>query len=138
VKTSSLNPWKNICKKNTLLKTEVNRLKVKLLAHTQLSENFRELTEDPYTGIFPESNKGRCSCAICYSELATAITSRQRLSPLKVTNILVFQLPMEKKEKRADRLIRHIMNSGHTSTMEHISFTFSSRRCFSLFTRSAD
>lgn len=25
----------------------------------------------------------------------------------------------------ADRLIRHIMNSGHTSTMEHINFTFS-------------
>lgn len=29
-----------------------------------------------------------------------------------------------KEGTEADRLIRHIMNSGHTSTMEHITFTF--------------
>lgn len=100
-------------------------MNVKLLAHTKLSHEFlRDLPDascaDLLTGVWGQ----RAAIAL------TAI--RTCYSPLKPTEIVA-----QEGEKyfgnaasdgeggtEADRLFRHITGSGHTSTLEHITYTF--------------
>lgn len=91
---------------------------IKLLAHTQLSEEFyRSLPVlAPYTDA-----------------QAVALTAiRTCYSPNKPSEIVALEggkyfgrkATDGKEGSEADRLIRHIVGSGHTSTLEHITFTF--------------
>lgn len=93
-------------------------MKVELLAHTQLSEGFyRSLPVlAPYTDA-----------------QAVALTAiRTCYSPNKPSEIVALEggkyfgrkATDGEKGNEADRLIRFIVKSGHTSTLEHITFTF--------------
>lgn len=101
-------------------------MNVKLLGHTQLSKEFLEqLTEDLQSDI--HSGKITNGQAIALSAIRTCYSPNE---PSKIINLegnKYFGSTATDGESgtEADRLIRHIVNSGHTSTMEHINFTFS-------------
>lgn len=118
-------------------------MKVTLLAHTQVSREFlRELAfanEEVHSPI----NSGKIT-----SGQAVALTAiRTCYSPNKPSEIVSLEGGKYFGEKandggkgsEADRLIRFIVRSGHTSTLEHITFTFSvegvSRALLSQLTR---
>lgn len=98
-------------------------MNVKLIAHTALSDDFMRKIMIAIPQDFPEYNE-RAAIAL------TAI--RTCYSPLKPTEILpaegakYFGNAASDNEggTEADRLFRHITRSGHTSTLEHITFTF--------------
>lgn len=100
-------------------------MNIKLIAHTGFSAEFATSLRDPVlfglgTGKI-SSGQGVALTAIrtCYSHLPPA-------------NILNAEFKKYfgkgatdgKEGTEADRLIRHIVNSSHTSTLEHISFVF--------------
>jgi thymidylate synthase (FAD) len=104
-------------------------MEVKLIGHTKLSEEFNFIKTShgsyDYHGITEEFN--------CTDGQAIALTGiRTCYSHNKPSEIV--ELEGEKYFGRqatdgkggtdADRLLRHIVNSGHTSTLEHITFTF--------------
>jgi thymidylate synthase (FAD) len=101
-------------------------MNVKLIAHTQLSTDFiHELPTDLKHGIiFDESPTD--SQAVAFTAIRTCYS---HLSPADILSV-EFKKYFGRKAKdgeegtEADRLIRHIVNSGHLSTMEHISFSF--------------
>jgi thymidylate synthase (FAD) len=109
-------------------------LKVKLLSHSKLSVEFLQSIKD----MIGENDNGK---AVSLSAIRTCY------SPNKPSEII----PNEghkyfgntasdgKGGSEADRLIRMIVNSGHTSTLEHVTFTFSvegiSRACLAQLTR---
>jgi thymidylate synthase (FAD) len=104
-------------------------MKVKLLAHTKLSEDF--LTD------LHNNEECQVSTALILNQVtsgqAVALTAiRTCYSPNKPSEIVSLEggkyfgakATDGKEGTEADRLIRHIVKSGHTSTLEHITFTF--------------
>ncbi|MEK4910586.1 FAD-dependent thymidylate synthase [Niallia sp. FSL M8-0099] len=99
-------------------------MNVKLLAHTQLSEDFRYEIEDPYnrTEEFKTTHGQAVALTAirtCYSPgLPSEIVAKEgaKYFGAKATD--------GKAGTEADRLFRMIVSSGHTSTLEHLSFTF--------------
>ncbi|WP_433943640.1 FAD-dependent thymidylate synthase [Paenibacillus sp. SN-8-1] len=106
-------------------------MNVKLIAHTALSEEFYDSFDylDDYGSVIlnpfdQERYNERAAVAL------TAI--RTCYSPLKPTEIVAkegakyFGNSASDGEggTDADRLFRHITRSGHTSTLEHITYTF--------------
>lgn len=96
-------------------------LEVDLLAHTQVTESWKDYWE-AHGGI-EDVVDGQ----------AVALTAiRTCYSPLTPFEIVLKEGKKYFNESaadggkgtEADRLLRHIMRSGHTSTMEHLSFTF--------------
>ncbi|MCI0767370.1 FAD-dependent thymidylate synthase [Bacillus sp. TL12] len=93
---------------------------VKLLAHTQLSEEFCFSLP-----IFEGS-------AYCTDGQVLALSAiRTCYSPNKPSEIVELEgdkyfgrKAKEGEGKEVDRLIRHIIGSGHTSTLEHLTYTF--------------
>jgi thymidylate synthase (FAD) len=106
-------------------------MNVKLMAHTQLSEEFYD--EFDVAGKFLEYEGNRIDKLGATDGQVVALSAiRTCYSANKPSEI--FAKEGEKYFKNAatdgeggtdaDRLIRHIMRSGHTSTQEHITFTF--------------
>lgn len=108
-------------------------MNIKLIAHTQLSDEFLsrfDYEEDVGTSRQmrnPYVDDGRNQRA------AVALTAiRTCYSPLKPTEIVAAegekyfgQSATDGEDgTEADRLIRHIVASKHTSTLEHITYTF--------------
>jgi thymidylate synthase (FAD) len=102
------------------------QLSVKLLAHTQVSESFvKSLWEDSEV---IDALDGRASSGAlvaltairtCYSHLkpsAIVATEGAKYFGTQATDGAA--------GTEADRLFRHIVRSKHTSTLEHLSFTF--------------
>lgn len=98
------------------------KMSVKLLAHTQLSGSFvKELMNELDFGM-PFTN----GQAVALSAIRTCYSAN------KPSEIVVKEGGKYFGNKatdggtgsEADRLFRHIMSSKHTSTMEHLSFTF--------------
>jgi thymidylate synthase (FAD) len=98
-------------------------MNVKLIAHSQLSEEFRQEVEDPYASEHWNATHGQ----------AVALTAiRTCYSPGKPSEIVAKegakyfgkQSTDGEAGTEADRLFRMIVRSGHTSTLEHLSFTF--------------
>lgn len=96
-------------------------MKVKLLAHTQLSEEFLQTME--FGRIIGLPSDGQ---AVALSAIRTCY------SPNKPSEIVALEGDKYFRSKatdggkgtEADRLIRHIVSSGHTSTLEHLTYTF--------------
>jgi thymidylate synthase (FAD) len=96
-------------------------VKIKLLAHTRLADDF-----------FAELPDELIECGLNDSAALSLIAIRTCYSPNAPSEIL--QLEAEKYfgaaatdgegGSEADRLFRMITRSGHTSTLEHISYTF--------------
>ncbi|AVO23060.1 thymidylate synthase [Bacillus phage Anath] len=112
---------------------------VKLIAHTSLSENFiNELVEAEKSALQMHATDGQM---VALSAIRTCY------SPNKPSEIVALEGEKYFKGKAtdggagndADRLIRHIVKSGHVSTLEHLTFTFSvegvSRALLSQLTR---
>jgi thymidylate synthase (FAD) len=98
-----------------------NTMNVKLLAFTQLSNEFiNQLKEE--LEYLPFTN----GQAVALSAIRTCY------SPNKPSEILALESDKYFGRKAtdgkggtdADRLFRHIVNSGHTSTLEHLTYTF--------------
>jgi thymidylate synthase (FAD) len=100
-------------------------MEVKLIGHTKLSESFLEtldqqLQEDVYYGKITSGQAIALSAIrTCYSP-----TEPSEIVNLEANKYFGKVAKDGKGGTEADRLIRHIINSGHTSTMEHINFTF--------------
>lgn len=102
-------------------------MNVKLIAHTALSEDF------VYGLHLEEMRKNECFMDIPNERAAVALTAiRTCYSPNKPSEILPLEGEKYFRQKAsdgeggtdADRLIRHIVRSKHTSTLEHITYTF--------------
>lgn len=95
-------------------------MKVKLFAHTQLTNEAKKEFEDLFKlGVTDGKLVAFTAIRNCYS--AT--------EPSEIVNKegqrYLTKAPIDGGDGTdMDRLIRHIVHSGHTSTIEHISFTF--------------
>ncbi|WNL49472.1 thymidylate synthase [Bacillus phage DZ1] len=100
-------------------------MKITLMAHTQLSQEFFEHVSN-IDGIYDEKDMLHEE-----AKLIALTAIRTCYSPNKPSEVIVAegdkylkQRATEGEGKEIDRLIRMIVKSGHTSTLEHISFTF--------------
>jgi len=111
-------------------------MEVKLIARSRLEEEFEEQILDEILKYNISDGQAIAMTAIrtCYSHLKPT-------EILKAEAHKYFGRPASDGlgGTDADRLIRHIMQSGHTSTVEHLFFTFSiegiSRSCLAQLTR---
>lgn len=101
-------------------------MQVKLLAHTQLSDEFyEELWEGDAVKLLVDG--------VTDGQVVAFTAIRTCYSHLKPSEVFIEEGEKYFKSRAkdggegsdGDRLIRHIMNSGHTSTVEHLHFTFS-------------
>lgn len=103
--------------------TEVN-LNVTLIAHTKLSNSFWNMINDRAwdymtSGVTDGQLIAFTAIRNCYSHLQpTEIINEE------IDKYFGQQATDGGKGNDADRLCRYIMNSGHTSTLEHVSFVF--------------
>ena len=98
-------------------------MKVKLLAHTQTSEGFAGMN------FFDALDKGICYTsgeAIALTAIRTCYSHNKPSEIVKLEGEKYFGTDATDGEggTEADRLIRHIMRSKHTSTLEHLNYTF--------------
>lgn len=98
-------------------------MKVTLLAHTQLSGEFLDLMETEL-GV---SEFSKISKVATDGDIVALTAIRTCYSHKKPTEIVASEGKKYFGERgsEANRLFNHITKSGHTSTLEHISFTFS-------------
>lgn len=96
-------------------------MSVSLIAHTQLSEKFiGKLAESMEYYPFSDGQ------AIALTAIRTCYSPNKPSDILPQESGKYFGVKATDGEggTEADRLIRHIMRSGHKSTVEHLSFTF--------------
>lgn len=95
---------------------------VKLLAHTQLSEGFWDTVGDilELGGVSDGQTIALTAIRTCYSH-----NKPSEIVEIEGEKYFGSAASDGKGGNDADRLIRHIVNSGHTSTLEHLSYTFS-------------
>lgn len=98
-------------------------MKVTLLAHTQLSGEFLDLMETEL-GV---SEFSKISKVATDGDIVALTAIRTCYSHKKPTEIVASEGKKYFGERGSEvnRLFNHITKSGHTSTLEHISFTFS-------------
>lgn len=98
-------------------------MKIKLIAHTQLSKEFYESILPELQEIDSDPKDG---------QIISLVAIRNCYSPNKPTDIFSVEgkkyfgnkATDGKSGTEADRLFRHITGSGHTSTLEHLNYTF--------------
>lgn len=100
-------------------------MNVKLIAHTKLSDSFLESLNEELQLDIVEGNitDGQ---AIALSAIRTCYSHNEPSNIIESEGGKYFGKVANDGEggTEADRLIRHIMRSGHLSTTEHINFTF--------------
>lgn len=101
-------------------------MEVKLLAHTQLKDEFIEDTGDKTFHLMLDK-KITDGQVVALSAIRTCYSHNKPSEILEVDGEKYFGLKASDGASGtdADRLFRHIVSSGHTSTLEHITFTFS-------------
>lgn len=93
---------------------------VKLLAHTQLSDEFYDVS--PAEVLISNTTDGQI---IALSAIRTCYSPNKPSEIVALEGEKYFkQKATEGEGKEVDRLIRHIVGSGHTSTLEHLTYTF--------------
>lgn len=100
-------------------------MNIKLIAHTQLSNEFCEMISSDILKLIGDD-------VIKDSQVVALTAIRTCYSPNKPSEIVDIEGEKYFKNKatdgeggtEADRLFRHITGSGHTSTLEHINYTF--------------
>lgn len=101
-------------------------MKVKLLAHTQMSEEFVSYLVSQTDSIEDALNLPSVGQAVALTAIRTCYSANKPSEIVSLEGGKYFGSKATDGEKgtEADRLIRHIIKSGHTSTLEHITFTF--------------
>ncbi|HEB4955553.1 TPA: FAD-dependent thymidylate synthase [Bacillus cereus] len=97
---------------------------VKLLAHTQVSKEFKDkLARTSYEILVNEVTHGQ---AIALSAIRTCYSANKpsEIVALEGEKYFKGKATDGKGGNEVDRLIRHIVSSGHTSTLEHLTYTF--------------
>lgn len=102
------------------------KMQVNLLAHTKLSERFsidNEINNLRYnTSPSLEATDGQI---VALSSIRTCYSPNKPSEIFELEGDRYFgRKASEGKGTEADRLIRHITNSGHLSVFEHLTFTF--------------
>lgn len=101
-------------------------MNVTLLAHTQLAENMFSNFMDSDLKIFYTHQYNGNDQVVSDGQIVALAAIRQCYS--HKTAIEVLETESEKyfgeRGKEGERLFRQIVSSGHTSTLEHITFTF--------------
>ena len=104
-------------------------MKVELLGHTQLAISLRDeilRTHDFLSPDFDEETKevtyegATCGQTIALAAIRQCYSHKTALEVLETESEKYFG----DKGKEGKRLFNHIVKSGHTSTLEHIHFTF--------------
>jgi thymidylate synthase (FAD) len=98
---------------------------VKLLAHTQMSEAFIDSLYDPVWAVL-NNKQVSDGQMVALSAIRTCYSQNKPSEIVNREGDKYFGSTASdgKGGTDADRLLRHIVNSGHTSTLEHITFTF--------------
>lgn len=98
---------------------------VKLLAHTQLSEEFINYLSH-VSGLGEEGFDPTPGQVIALSAIRTCYSPNKpsMIVALEGEKYFKGKATDGKGGKEVDRLIRHIIGSGHTSTLEHLTYTF--------------
>lgn len=94
-------------------------MKVTLLAHTQLSKEFIRMLQFDVLSDSDGQAVALTAIRTCYSA-----NKPSEIVALEGGKYFGSKATDGGKGTEADRLIRHIVKSGHTSTLEHITFTF--------------
>ncbi|MGC3792022.1 FAD-dependent thymidylate synthase [Priestia aryabhattai] len=99
-------------------------MNVKLLAYTQINKAWLE--EWPAAALESLPKGMSDGQAVCVTAIRTCYSSNKPTEIIELEGEKYFKKEASDGQggNDADRLIRHIMNSGHTSTIEHINFTF--------------
>lgn len=94
-------------------------MNVKLLAHTQLTEEFKQLIYE--MDLTPSDGQ-----AVAFTAIRTCYAPGEPSDVIRKEGAKYFgnQATDGQGGSEADRLIRHIVQSSHTSTLEHLCFTF--------------
>ena len=92
-------------------------MKVKLIAYTQLNKDFLNVEDEIYTD----------GQAVALSAIRTCYSHNRPSEILDLEKDKYFEKEATDGEggTDAERLFRHIVKSGHTSTLEHLNYTFS-------------
>jgi thymidylate synthase (FAD) len=98
-------------------------MNVKLLAHTQLSEEFYEELMNGDIHVLTNTTDGQL---VAFSAIRCCYSANKPSEIIEKESAKYFGNPASdgKGGTEADRLIRHIMSSKHLSTVEHLTFTF--------------
>ncbi|KTS84445.1 thymidylate synthase [Paenibacillus jamilae] len=100
-------------------------MKVTLIAHTKINENFQ--TDLRRKGIFISDAGGYNERqAVALTAIRTCYSANKPSEIVALEGMKYFGHPASDGQggSDADRLFRHITGSGHTSTLEHITYTF--------------
>ena len=98
-------------------------MKVTLLAHTQLAESIYDYFDKyghSYEGNTLDELEVVDGQVISLAAIRQCYSHKTALEVLKTESEKYFS----EKAKEAKRLFNHIVKSGHTSTLEHLNFTF--------------
>jgi thymidylate synthase (FAD) len=98
-------------------------MNVKLLAHTQLSEEFYGELMNGDIHVLTNTTDGQL---VAFSAIRCCYSANKPSEIIEKESAKYFGNPASdgKGGTEADRLIRHIMSSKHLSTVEHLTFTF--------------
>lgn len=99
-------------------------MNIKLLAHTQLTIDFTDSLGESYETYM--SGKATDGQAVALSAVRTCYSANKPSEIVAKEGAKYFgnKATDGGKGTEADRLMRHIIASKHTSTLEHITFTF--------------
>lgn len=90
------------------------KLKIELLAHTQLNYKNGNFYDLPHEELVTDGQ------VVSLAAIRQCYSHKTALEVLKTESDKYFS----EKGKEAKRLFNHIVKSGHTSTLEHLNFTF--------------
>jgi thymidylate synthase (FAD) len=101
-------------------------MNVTLIAHTQLSEEFRSDLLGHDDSLYDDIVYKREGQAVALTAIRTCYSANKPSEIVAKEGAKYFGNPASdgKGGTEADRLIRHIMSSKHLSTVEHLTFTF--------------
>ncbi|MGC4375779.1 FAD-dependent thymidylate synthase [Fictibacillus sp. Mic-4] len=99
------------------------KMNVTLLAHTQVTHNYRQVLDNLAFEQRIEPTDGQ---AVALTAIRTCYSANNPTEIVAKEGAKYFGAQATDGEggTDADRLFRHIVRSGHTSTLEHLSFTF--------------
>jgi thymidylate synthase (FAD) len=102
------------------------KMNVKLIAHTQLSKDFRNSIYILLDDLLFRGSKVTDGQAVSLTAIRSCYSANKPTEIIAKEGEKYFGRPATDGEggTEADRLIRHIMRSGHLSTTEHLTFTF--------------